>query len=110
MLRFLIGIVLFVSACSFFAPANIQTKNSTDLETRGIKRIAVVFPNARVPEPTAQASYASTPPEKGPSEEELSELLARLAYSTMAAMPSWQIVSESEVKEVGQSVPGGADM
>jgi hypothetical protein len=108
MLRFLIGIVLCVSACSFFAPANIQTKNSTDLEARGIKRIAVVFPNARVPEPTAQATYA--PPEKGPTEEELSELLARLVYSSMASMPSWQIVSESEVREVGQSVPASADM
>ena len=108
MLKFLIGIVLCVSACSFFAPANIQTKNSTDLEARNIKRIAVIFPSARVPEPTAQATYA--PPEKGPSEEELSELLARLVYSSMASMPSWQIISESEVREVGQSVPAGADM
>ena len=110
MLRFLIGIFLCVSGCSFFVPANLQTKVSTDLDGRGIKRIAVVLPNGRAPEPTAQATYASTPPEKGPSGEELSELLARLVYSTMASMPNWQIVSESEVREIGQSIPPGADM
>ena len=44
------------------------------------------------------------PSRKGPSEEELSELLARLVYSTMASMPNWQIVSESEVKG-RQSIP-----
>jgi hypothetical protein len=110
MLRFLIGALLCVSGCSFFVPANIQTKNSPDLDGRGIKRIAVVLPSGKVPEQTAQATYASAPPEKGPSEEELSELLARLVYSTMASMPSWQIVAESEVKEVGQSIPPSADM
>ena len=93
MLKFLVGIFLCVSGCSFFAPANIQTKRSTDLDGRGIKRIAVVLPSGRAPEPTAQATYASAPPEKGPTEEELSELLARLVYLTMAAMPHWQIVS-----------------
>jgi TolB-like protein len=30
--------------------------------------------------------------------------LARLLYSTMASMSNWQIVSESEVREIGQSV------
>ena len=48
MLRFLVGIFLCVSGCSFFAPANIQTKRSTDLDGRGIKRIAVVLPNGRL--------------------------------------------------------------
>jgi hypothetical protein len=110
MVRFLVGILLCVSGCSFFAPANIQTKRSTDLDSRGIKRIAVVLPNGRAPQQTAQATYASTPPEKGPSEEELSELLARLVYSTMASMPNWQIVSEREVREVAQSIPPGADV
>ena len=61
MLRFLASILLCVSGCSFFAPANIQTKRSTDLEGRSIKRIAVVLPNGMGPEQTAQATYASTP-------------------------------------------------
>jgi hypothetical protein len=110
MLRFLAVIFLGVSACSFFAPANLQTKRSTDLESRGIKRIAVVLPSGRVPEQASSATYASTPPEKGPSEEELSELLGRFVYSAMASMPNWQIVSEREVKEVAQSIPPSADM
>ena len=109
MLRFLVGILLCVSACSFFAPANLQTKRSADLEARSIKRIAVVLPNGRAPEQTAQATYTSTP-EKGPSEQELAELLARIVYSTMASMPNWQIVSDREVREVTQSIPPGADV
>ena len=84
MLRFLAVIFLGVSACSFFAPANLQTKRSTDLESRGIKRIAVVLPSGRVPEQASSATYASTPPEKGPSEEELAELLGRFVYSAMS--------------------------
>lgn len=110
MLRTLAVIFLFVSACSSFAPATIQSKRSADLEGRGIKRIAVVLPNGRIPEPRAQASYGSTPSEKARSQEELSELLARLVYSTMAAMPNWQIVSEREVREVAQTIPPGADI
>ena len=110
MLRLLAVIFLGVSACSFFTPVNLQTKRSTDLESRGIKRIAVVLPSGRVPEQASSATYASTPPEKGPSEEELSELLGRFVYSAMASMPNWQIVSEREVKEVAQSIPPSADM
>jgi hypothetical protein len=37
-------------------------------------------------------------------------MLARLVYSSMAAMPNWQIVSDSEVREVAQSIPPGADI
>jgi hypothetical protein len=36
-------------------------------------------------------------------------MLARLVYSAMATMPNWQIVSESEVREVAQSIPPGGD-
>jgi hypothetical protein len=108
MLKVLALISLFVSACSFFAPATIQSKRATDLESRKIRRIAVVLPDGKVPEPRAQATYTSTPVEKGRSEEELAELLARLVYSAMASMPDWQIISESEVREVSQSIPPGA--
>jgi hypothetical protein len=110
MWRVLTFIFLFVPACSFFAPATIQTTRSPDLEGRAIRRIAVVLPNGKVPEPRAQAAYTSSPPEKGPSTEELSELLARIVYSSMASMPNWQIVSEREVREVAQTIPPGADL
>jgi len=107
MAKVLLAVFLWVSACSTFAPPTVQSKRSTDLEARKIKRIAVLLPNGTAPEQRVQATSTSTPPEK---EVELSELLARLVYSAMAAMPSWQIVSESETREVAQSIPPGADM
>jgi hypothetical protein len=110
MLRLLAVIFLCASACSTFVPQNIQSKRSADLEARKIKRIAVLLPNGMGFEPKPQATYSSPPsPEKKLSEQELSELLAKLVYSTMASMPNWQIVSESEVKDVEQSVPQGSN-
>jgi hypothetical protein len=110
MLKVLAVIFLCTSACSFFAPATLQSKRSTDLEARKIRRIAVVLPNGMGFEPKSQAPYTSpSSSEKNLSEQELSELLARLVYSTMASMPDWQIVSESEVKDIAQSVPPGSD-
>ncbi len=88
----------------------MQSKRSTDLEARKIKRIAVLLPSGMGFEPKSQATYtAPTSSEKNLSEQELAELLARLVYSAMASMPDWQIVSESEVKDIAQSVPAGSD-
>jgi hypothetical protein len=110
MLKFLVAIALCFSACSTFAPATLQTKRSADLESRKIKRIAVLLPGGMGFEPKSQATYTSPPPsEKKLSEQELSELLAKQIYATMASMPGWQIVSESEVKDVAQGVPAGDD-
>lgn len=111
MLRVLAVISLFVSACSLFVPETLQSKRSTDLEARQIRRIAVVLPNGTGTGPKPQATYsASSSSERKPSEAELSGLLDRLVYSTMASMPNWQIVSEKEVREVAQSVAPGADI
>jgi hypothetical protein len=108
MLRFLAVIFLCVSACSTFVPATLQSKRSTDLDARKIRRIAVLLPDGMTPGAKSPAVYTSTPSsERKPSEEELSELLDRLVYSTMASMPNWQIVSEREVRDVAQSVPPG---
>jgi hypothetical protein len=107
MAKVLLAVFLWVCACSTFAPPTVQSKRSTDLEARRIKRIAVLLPGGMAPEQRVQATATSTPLEK---EEELSELLARLVYSAMAAMPNWQIVSDTEVREVAQSLPPGTDM
>ena len=110
MLKLLAVIFLCASGCSFFAPETLQSKRSTDLEARKIRRIAVVLPNGMGFEPKSQATYTSPPSsEKNLSEQELSELLARLVYSAMASRPDWQIVSESEVKDIAQSAPPGSD-
>jgi hypothetical protein len=107
MVKVLLAIFLSVCACSTFVPATVQSKRSTDLEARRIKRIAVLLPGGMAPEQRVQAIPTTSSPEK---EAGLSELLARLVYSTMAAMPNWQIVSESEVREVAQTIPAGTDM
>jgi TolB-like protein len=110
MLKLLAVIFLCASACSFFSPATLQSKRSTDLEARKIRRIAVVLPNGMGFEPKSQTAYTVAPSsEKNLSEQELSELLARLVYSAMTSMPGWQIVSESEVKDIAQSIPPGSD-
>jgi hypothetical protein len=89
---------LFLFACSF-GPGNLQSRHSSDLETRRIRRIAVLPPihpggeaGTNIP-----SGSASVPKNFG---RDPTETLARAAYSTAAGMPNWQIVSESEVREV----------
>ena len=59
---------------------NFQSRHSSDLGVRNIKRIAIL-----------------------PSDPILNNPL----YSTMAALPDWHIVSDREVREVGALVPQG---
>jgi len=101
-LLLLLGLAL---GCSF-GPGNLQSKHSTDLEARKIRRIAVLPPGTAAAEQKPKVPFAPLPSgETRQSEREAPELLARLVYSTMAAMTNWQIVSDSEVREVGQTVP-----
>lgn len=102
---FLIG-TLF-SACSF-GPGNIQTQHSSDIETRKIRRIAVIPPAASV-DRKARVPFTSALPDSKPSEREAPDLLAHQIYSTMAAQPGWQIVSEREIEEVGQTLGAVSD-
>jgi hypothetical protein len=110
MLRLVVVFFLAVAACSF-GPGNIQSRHSTDLETRKIRRIAVIPPAGTDPEQKSKLPYVSPPStERRPSERELSELLAKLVYSTTASLPSWQIVSESEMREVAQTIAPVSEM
>lgn len=94
----------FMIACSL-APQNIQSKKSTDLETRRIRRIAVLAPvTLPTPEPTKNPLLGASP-EKRLERQEPGEVLIRLAYTAMVALPHWQIISESEVKDVSESIP-----
>jgi hypothetical protein len=108
MLRLAI-LLLSVTACSF-GPGNIQSKHATDVEARKIRRIAVIPPSVLTTQEKPRLPYTSAPStERRPSEQEPNELLARLVYSTIASMSKWQIVSESEVREVAQTVSPGAE-
>jgi len=99
----------FVAACGL-SPGNIQSKQSSDLETRHIRRIAVVAPVAPPPAAQAKNPLLGEPTEKKTERQDPGEVLARLVYSATAAMPTWQIVSDSEVREVSESVAPSNDM
>jgi len=91
-----------LSACSF-GSGNLQSRHSSDLETRRIRRIAVLPPSAMSGGPEAKIPFVTVTDQKS-SERDAPEHLARFIHSAMAALPNWQIVSESEVREVSQSV------
>jgi TolB-like protein len=99
----LIPLIFFLTSCSF-GPGNLQSRHSTDLEARKVRRIAVLPPGAMAPA-AAQKIPFTNPPEPRTSEREAPETLAHLVYSAMSALPNWQIVSENEVREVGQALP-----
>jgi len=90
------------SACSF-GPGNIQTRHSSDIAARKIKRIAIIPPAASFDRKTP-VPFTSAPLDSKPSERDAPNLLARQLYSTMDAQPGWQIISEREIEEVGQTL------
>jgi hypothetical protein len=107
-MRKIFALVLLVAlGCS---SGNVQTRHSTDLEARKIRRIAVLPVGSMTPEqnPKAPAIPGSTP-DRPPAQREMPEVLARLLYSTMASMPNWQIVSETEVREIAQAARVSSD-
>jgi hypothetical protein len=94
MLKLLALVATLIAGCSF-GPGTLQSRHSSDLEARNIRRIAVL-PPAKLPPGTAL--------EPRTGEREVPERLARSVYSAMAVLPGWQIHTESEVREVEQSL------
>jgi hypothetical protein len=99
-------LLIILAGCSV-GPGNLQSRHSTDLEARKIRRIAVVPPAMIADAPAPKIPFGAAL-EPRASEREAPESVARFAYLALAALPNWQIVSESEVREVGQSLPAGA--
>jgi hypothetical protein len=97
MLKIIAIALTLLSGCSF-GSGNLQSKRSLDLESRRIRRIAVLPPETSSAAEQAQ-SQQNNPP----------EMLAKQLYSAMASSPSWQIVAESEVKQVEQMKPSTTD-
>ena len=93
----IIALALTVLAGCSFGSGNLQSKHSNDLESRRIRRIAVIPSEATTA--AAHPSAHDNPP----------EMLAKQLYSAMASLPSWQIVAESEVKQVEQTKPATSD-
>jgi hypothetical protein len=97
-----VALAPFLLACSF-SPANIQSRQTVDLEARSIRRIAVFAPAA--PDgATAKNPLLGVPPEKKAEAQDPEEVLSRLVYAAMVAMPTWQIIADSEVREASHSV------
>jgi hypothetical protein len=88
----------------------MQSKQSTDLELRRIKRIAVLAPAVTPPAASAQNPLLGVPSEKTTDQRDAGDVLIRLVYSAMVAMPAWQIISDSEVKDVSESVAPSNDL
>jgi TolB-like protein len=97
MLKIIAIALTLLSGCSF-GSGNLQSKGSLDLESRRIRRIAVLPPETSSAAEQAQ-SQQNNPP----------EMLAKQLYSAMASLPNWQIVAESEVKQVEQMKPSTTD-
>ena len=95
----LIPLLIFLLA-GCFGPGNLQSRHSTDLESRRIRRIVIL------PFDTAgfQVKVAPTPGEPKSPERDPNDTLARLIYQVMSGLPNWQIVSESEAREVSQTI------
>lgn len=77
---------------------------------RNIRRIAV-FPLDPISlGEKAKLPYSPSPSIDGKSgEKEAASILGNFLYSTMSALPRWQIVSDREVREVGAMVPQGEE-
>jgi hypothetical protein len=105
----LLGLLPFLAACGL-TPGNIQSRQSTDLEARHIKRIAVLAPAAPPPAAPAKNPLLGVSPEQKTERQDPGEVLIRLVYAAMVALPGWQIISESELKDVSESIPKTNDM
>ena len=106
----ILAIVLHLtfSGCSF-VPANLQSKQSGDLESRRIRRIAVLPPAVTAVTPAPSVPFGAAPVVARNSEKEAPESLARYTHAAMAALPNWQVVSESEVREAVMNVPPSSE-
>ena len=68
-----------------------------------------MIPPAASVDRKARVPFTSALPDSKPSERDAPDLLAHQIYSTMAAQPGWQIVSEREIEEVGQTLGSLSD-
>jgi hypothetical protein len=101
MLKIIALALLFLAGCSF-GSGNLQSKHSTDLEARRIRRIAVL-----PPEPAAGIVSNTAPTQLPLQQNDAPEMLAKQIYSAMASLPNWQIVADTEVQQVEQMKPTG---
>ena len=96
-------LLAIISGCGF-APASLQSKQSSDLEGRRIRRIAVLPPATSAVAPAPSVPFSAAPVART-SERDIAESLTRFVHNSMVALSDWQIVSESEVREAVLNAP-----
>ncbi len=96
-LRTVVASFAVIAGCSF-GPGNLQSKYSSDLESRRIKRIAVLPAGAQ--SATTTSMTAAISPER-----QAAEVLTKHMYSALTSLGNWQIVLEAEVQQALESVP-----
>src|SRR3989338_8848131 len=106
-LLFLCGVLFW--SCTL-GPGNFSSSHSTDLQTRTVRRIAVLPLESVAAGARAQAPAGPSPAREKGGKGAPAALLSDLIYSVVAALPRWQIVSDREVREVLTMVPGGAQI
>lgn len=94
----LIPLLIFLLAGCGFGAGNLQSRHSTDLESRRIRRI-VILPALETAGSQVKVAGEPKSPERDPN-----DTLTRLIYQVMSGLPNWQIVSESEAREVSQTI------
>mgnify|MGYP001619965023 CR=1 FL=1 len=104
MLKFL-PLLLFLFSCAL-GPGNFQSRHTTDLGSRNIRRVAVLPPASTAVEGSAKAPDPSAPSTEGKGgKKEPATTLSDLVYITVSALPRWQVVSDREVREVIAMLP-----
>src|SRR5918995_1430615 len=98
MLKTIAFAFIVMAGCSF-GLGNLESKHSSDLESRRIRRIAVLPPE------TSVAIGSKTAPAQPALQDDATEMLAKQIYAAMASLPNWQIVADSEVQQVEQMKP-----
>ena len=99
MVKIIALVLVLVGGCSF-GSGNLQSKQSSDLEARRIRRIAVL-----PPETWAGTIAKTAPTQTSLQQNDTPEMLAKQIYSAMVALPNWQIVADTEVQQVEQLKP-----
>jgi len=101
----LLPLLFFLSSCDL-ATKNLSISQSTDMEKRNIKRIAILPVDSLSPKQAAKIPYSAAPSEGGAgAEREAGAVLTQLLYSAMTGLPGWHMVLEREVREVEALVP-----
>jgi hypothetical protein len=101
-MRLFLPALLLLAACGI-GTGTFDSKSTTDLESRKIRRIAIFPLEALSGEDRPRVPFSS-----GGSGDSPAALISRQLYNTMSQLPNWQIISDREVREMLPLVPPGS--